>query len=104
VGQQPAEARPALGLRRGGQKAAEELNLHVFIPGVAEFLGDPAECRFPARSLLSLEAGSENLQRRTQPPRGHPRPMNVFNILGVANALELLAELLRLLSQILGGQ
>ena len=89
----PGKQRLSVNRRQG---AAEEVDLHVLVAGVAQFAGDAADLLPPTLHRLAAEAVGEHLQRRPQPPRGHPRAMDALDVLRRAHAVELLGKLLRL--------
>ena len=94
--QHVGDARKALLGPERRQGAAEELDLHVAVAGVAQRGGHPADRLPPTPDLLAGKAAVEHPQRGPQPPRGHPRPMDKLDILRRAHAIQLLGKLFRL--------
>ena len=104
VHQDMRDSRATGRLFHGGECLAEELNLHVFVAGVAELLGNPPKLFLPSLALLARDPTAQQLQGRAQPPRRNPGAVNILDVFRLANAVKLIGKLLGLFAEITGCQ
>ena len=102
--QHAGDARKTLVCPHCTQSAAKELDLHVAVAGLAQRGGHPVDRLTPTLDLLAGEAAVEHPQRRPQPPRGHPRPVDELDVFGGAHSVQLLGKLHRLPADIPCGK